>query len=136
MKKILSLFLLLGLVIITHAQNQYKLSSPNGDIQLTVTVASQIFYDIAFQNETLLEKGTMQLQVGNQLLGEKPRVTGKRSTTVNETITPVVPFKFSSIPNHYNQLILTFRDNYSVEFRAFDDGVAYRFITNKKAKWR
>lgn len=134
MKKILSLFLLLGLVITTHAQNQYKLSSPNGDIQLTVTVASQIFYDIAFQNETLLEKGTMQLQVGNQLLGEKPRVTGKRSTTVNETITPVVPFKFSSIPNHYNQLILTFRDNYSVEFRAFDDGVAYRFITNKKGE--
>lgn len=27
---------------------------------------------------------------------------------------------------------MKFKGDYSVEFRAFDDGIAYRFITNKK----
>lgn len=76
------------------------------------------------------------MQIDRQLLGETPEVTGSLTKTVNETIKPVIPFKFSSIPNHYNQLLLKFSGNYSVEFRAFDDGVAYRFITNKKVKWK
>lgn len=117
-----------------QAQKLYKLVSPNGDIQFSVTVSDKIYYDIVCQNETLLEKGVMQMQIGTQLLGEKPKVTSSSTKTVNETIKPVVPFKFSAIPNHYNQLLLKFSGNYSVEFRAFDDGVAYRFITNKKGE--
>ena len=31
-----------------------------------------------------------------------------------------------------NQLLMKFKGDYSVEFRAFNDGIAYRFITNKK----
>lgn len=53
---------------------------------------------------------------------------------MNESLKPVVPFKFSTITNHYNQLLLNFRGNYSVEFRVFDDGIAYRFITDKKGE--
>lgn len=134
MKNLFCLLALLGTVLFAHAQKNYKLSSPDGDIQLSVTVSDKIYYDIACQNETLLEKGTMQMQIGKQMLGDKPRVVGKVMKTVNETIHPVVPFKFSTISNHYNQLLLKFSGNYSVEFRAFDDGIAYRFITNKKVK--
>lgn len=134
MKKINLLALCLFMAVFVHAQKSYKLSSPNGDIQLSVTVTDKIYYDIACQNEVLLEQGVLQMQIGKQVLGEKPKVTGKSTKSVNETITPVVPFKFSSIPNNYNQLLLKFSGNYQVEFRAFDDGVAYRFITNKKGQ--
>lgn len=134
MKKINLLALCLFMAVFVHAQKSYKLSSPNGDIQLSVTVTDNIYYDIACQNEVLLEQGVLQMQIGKQVLGEKPKVTGKSTKSVNETITPVVPFKFSSIPNNYNQLLLKFSGNYQVEFRAFDDGVAYRFITNKKGQ--
>lgn len=134
MKKINLLALCLFMAVFVHAQKSYKLSSPNGDIQLSVTVTDKIYYDIACQNEVLLEQGVLQMQIGKQVLGEKPKVTGKSTKSVNETITPVVPFKFSSIPNNYNQLLLKFSGNYQVEFRAFDDGVAYRFIINKKGQ--
>ncbi len=33
------------------------------------------------------------------------------------------------IENHYNELLLNFREGYSLAFRAYDEGVAYRFIT-------
>ena len=134
MKKITFLLLFFLTALFVQAQKSYKLVSPDGSIQLSVTVSDKIYYDIACQNETLLEQGVLQLQLGKQVLGEKPKVTGQSTQSVNETITPVVPFKFSSIPNHYNQLLLKFSGNYQVEFRAFDDGVAYRFITNKKGE--
>lgn len=134
MKKTSFLLLFCLTAFIVQAQKSYKLVSPNGDIQLSVTVSDKLYYDIACQNETLLEKGVMQMQIGRQLLGESPKVIGSFTKTVNETIKPVVSFKFSSIPNHYNQLLLKFNGSYSVEFRAFDDGVAYRFIINKKGE--
>jgi len=134
MKKITFLLLFFLTALFVQAQKSYKLVSPDGSIQLSVTVSDKIYYDIACQNETLLEQGVLQLQLGKQVLGEKPKVTGQSTKLVNETITPVVPFKFSSISNHYNQLLLKFSGNYQVEFRAFDDGVAYRFITNKKGE--
>lgn len=134
MKKISLLALCFFVTMFVHAQKSYKLSSPNGEIQLSVNVSDKIYYDIACQNEVLLEQGVLQMQIGKQVLGEKPRVTGQSTKSVKETITPVVPFKFSSIPNNYNQLLLKFSGNYQVEFRAFDDGVAYRFITNKRGE--
>ena len=134
MKKVLSLCAVLCMVLTAFGQKAYQLASPNGDIKVSVTVSDKIYYNVAYGQETLLENGVMQLQVGKQILGEKPRVTKSTTRSVNENFQPVIPFKFSNIRNHYNQLLLTFSGNYSVEFRAFDDGLAYRFITNKKGE--
>lgn len=132
-KKALTLLLCLTALFV-QAQKLYNLSSPNGDIRLSVTVSDKISYDIACRDEVLLENGVMQLQVGEEVLGKNPKVTGRKTKSVDETIKPVVSFKFSSIRNNYNQLLLKFRGNYSIEFRAFDDGIAYRFITDKKGE--
>ncbi|MFV0326938.1 MAG: glycoside hydrolase family 97 protein, partial [Bacteroides xylanisolvens] len=51
---------------------------------------------------------------------------------VEESLTPVIPLKYSIVSNTYNQLLLKFKGDYSIEFRAFNNGVAYRFITDKK----
>ena len=134
MKKVLSLCAVLCMVLTAFGQKAYQLASPDGDIKVSVTVSDKIYYNVAYGQETLLENGVMQLQVGKQILGEKPRVTKSTTRSVDENFQPVIPFKFSNIRNHYNQLLLAFSGNYSVEFRAFDDGLAYRFITNKKGE--
>ena len=134
MKKIFIVFAVLCTVIAAYGQKSWQLTSPNGEIKLKVAVSDKIQYDIAYGEETLLENGIMQLQLGKQVLGENPKVSKASTKSVDETIRPVIPFKFSTIRNHYNQLLLKFNGNYSVEFRAFDDGVAYRFITNKKGE--
>ena len=134
MKKILSLCFVLCVALLAYGQKSYQLVSPNGEIKMNVKVSDKIQYDILYGEETLLEKGTMMLQLGKQVLGMNPHVTKSTSRMVDENIHPVVPFKFSTIRNHYNQLLLKFSGNWSVEFRAFDDGVAYRFMTNKKGE--
>ena len=134
MKKILTLCLVFCVALVNYGQKTYQLASPNGEIKMNVKVSDKIQYDIFYGEESLLEKGTMRMQVGEQVLGMNPKVVKSTTRSVDENIHPVVPFKFSTIRNHYNQLLLKFSGNWSVEFRAFDDGVAYRFITNKKGE--
>ena len=97
--------MMLCLYIGIYAQKSYQLASPNGEIKVSVSVSDKIYYDIAYGQETLLENGTMQLQVGNQWLGANPKVSKASTQSVDENIRPVIPFKFSNIRNHYNQLL-------------------------------
>jgi len=133
MKKYPLLLLLLTVVFGLNAQKKAELLSPNGEIRVSLNISDKIYYTIAYNNETLLKDNYMQLSLHNEILGQNPKLSGLKSNKVNEMLTPVVPLKYSSVKNQYNSLLLNFKGDYSVEFRAFDDGIAYRFITNKKS---
>jgi alpha-glucosidase len=51
--------------------------------------------------------------------------------TVNDSISFVVPRKYKRVSNSYNEIILRY-PNYDIEFRAYNDGLAYRFCGNQK----
>ena len=53
-----------------------------------------------------------------------------RSGSIDRTFRPAVAYKFSEIRDRCNTLRLDFRGDWSVEFRAYDDGVAYRFLSD------
>lgn len=128
----LLLFLLLSGFSSISAQKQVELLSPNAEIKLTLTISDKIYYDISYNNEMLLNKNYLQLNLTNQVLGKDPKLAGQKKNKVNEVLSPIVPLKYSQVKNEYNSLLLNFKGDYSVEFRAFDDGIAYRFITNLK----
>lgn len=120
------------LTLVVQAQKEVNLSSPNGKINLKVRLSDQIYYDVLCENEKLLTDNVLSLTIGKQTLGSNPKLVKKKINHVQQTIKPVVPFKHSTIDNTYNQLMLSFKGHYVVEFRAFDDGIAYRFITTLK----
>lgn len=113
------------------AQN-IEVKSPNGEIKLTVSIKDKIYYSVDYNTEVLLNDCYLQLVLDNEVLGNDPKLTGQKRSVINENINPVVPLKYSAVNNHCNVLLLNFKGDYSVEFRAFNDGVAYRFITNRK----
>lgn len=132
MKHNLLLLLFLSIAFSISAQKKAELQSPNGEIKISLSISDKIYYTISYNNDVLLEKNHLSLNLGNETLGLNPKLSGQKANKVNEVLTPVVPLKYSSVKNEYNSLLLTFKGDYSVEFRAFDDGIAYRFITNKK----
>lgn len=132
MKHNLLLLLFLSITFSISAQKKAELQSPNGEIKISLSISDKIYYTISYNNDVLLEKNHLSLNLGNETLGLNPKLSGQKANKVNEVLTPVVPLKYSSVKNQYNSLLLTFKGDYSVEFRAFDDGIAYRFITNKK----
>ncbi|MDR2424616.1 MAG: glycoside hydrolase family 97 protein [Prevotellaceae bacterium] len=114
-------------------QKNIELLSPNGKIKVSVDLKDRINYSVS-NDGNLLFNQDLQLQLRNETLGKKPKLSAQSRTTVNEDVKPAVPFKFSTVKNHYNALTLRFSGNWSVEFRAFDDGVAYRIVTAKKGE--
>lgn len=131
MRKYLLLSMFLCLVSLLHAQNKFELVSPNGEIKVSFNLSDKIYYNIDYNGEVLLKDNFLQLILKNQVLGQNPKLRRQKRTSIDEQLTPVVPLKYSKVNNRHNQLLLTFKD-YSVEFRAFDDGIAYRFITSQK----
>ncbi|MDR0537287.1 MAG: glycoside hydrolase family 97 protein [Tannerellaceae bacterium] len=114
-------------------RNQDVLLSPDGKIKLAVSNEAKISFTVSTENG-LLFSNELGLHLRNETLGKNPRPAGRKYSTVNAEVRPVVPFKFATVKNHYNSLRLDFKGNYAVEFRAFNDGVAYRFITCRKGE--
>ena len=131
MRRYFLLVVCLCLASLLRAQNKLELISPNGELKVSLNLSDKIYYSIDYNGDVLLKDNTLQLTLRNQVLGENPKLRRQKRTSVDEQLTPIVPLKFAKVNNRYNQLLLTFKD-YSVEFRAFDDGVAYRFITSQK----
>ncbi len=134
MRRILPLFIAIWCICNHLSAQSTELSSPNGELKISIRIADKIYYSVSCKNEELLTNCYLQLSLKGDVLGQQPKLTGQKRTQVNETLTPVVPMKFSSVSNHYNQLQLKFKGDYMVEFRAFDEGIAYRFVTNKKGE--
>lgn len=133
-KLVTCLFLLLGISTAYSQQKKFELLSPNGEIKVSVALEDKIYYSINIQNEEIAAKNHLALILKNETLGLNPKVTGSKTGKVKEEIKPVVPLKFSTVSNQYNYLVLNFKGDYAVEFRAFDDGISYRFITAKKGE--
>lgn len=131
MRRYFLLVVCLCLASLLRAQNKLELISPNGELKVSLNLSDKIYYSIDYNGDVLLKDNSLQLTLRNQVLGQNPKLRRQKRMSVDEQLTPIVPLKYSKVNNRYNQLLLTFKD-YSVEFRAFDDGVAYRFITSQK----
>ncbi|WP_080903288.1 glycoside hydrolase family 97 protein [Parabacteroides sp. Marseille-P3160] len=133
MKRIILLLLVvLSLINNNLYAKTIELTSPNKEIKVSILLADKIYYSVSYNNDELLKECYMRLILKDNVFGEQPKLTSRKQTQVNETLTPVIPLKYTVVNNYYNQLRLTFKGNYVVEFRAFNDGIAYRFITNNK----
>lgn len=132
---VLIVLLLLSINTVAHAnRNTEELKSPKGKIRVIVSLKDKIYYTVSLNDQVLLENCFLQLKLKDEILGDNPKLTGKNLSTINEQIQREIPLRNAVVENHCNVLLLRFKGGYSVEFRAYDDGVAYRFITNKGDK--
>lgn len=113
---------------------QLELKSPNGELKVSVDLKDKILYNISYGKDELLKNCSLQLDLQNESLGANPKLQSKKVSTINETIIPTIALKNAKVSNNCNVLLLNFKGDFSVEFRAYNDGVAYRFITRKKAE--
>jgi alpha-glucosidase len=139
MKKILHHFVLvcagwLFLCSSAGAQEVYRLASPDGKITLTVQAGEELVWQASHENTKVITPSAIALTLSTgEQLGKNVKVTKAATTTVNTSFeTPF--YKKSKVVDRYNQLELKFSGNYSVLFRAYNDGVAYRFVTGKRGE--
>ncbi len=138
MRKILLLLIVVLTTIagVSAANKTYKLSSPNKKICVEVAIKDgSLSYLITDEGTVLLDQSKLSMELLNgKVLGENISRT-KRSKYTSINMTSPSPFYIcQSVVDHCKQLQLWFADNYSVIFRAYDNGVAYRFVTDIKGE--
>ena len=129
MKRLLVLCLAILAALPASAQKIQELNSPDGSLRLEVKIGESLTYDVFSDGDAVLSGCGLSLDLGKAVLGEAPRLRKAVRRSVDENLHPFLAMKYSTVRNHYNQLTLQFRGDYSVEFRAYDDGFAYRFVT-------
>ena len=131
MKKILLFATLFFAAVGVKAGKVETLLSPSGKIKLEVNVFSDLTLNVYAGSENILKDCRLSLQIGKEQFGKNPVLSGSKRSCINEEIRPVVPLKYSVVSNKANQLTLSFKGNINVELRAYDNGIAYRFVINK-----
>ena len=109
----------------------FHVKSPDGKIDLTVSAGKTIEWAVNHENTEVILPSAVSLTLGDGMVfGVDAKVKDAKPSSGNQDInTPL--YKKSKVSDHYNQLTLTFKNDYGLIFRAYDDGVAYRFTTSK-----
>ena len=131
MKKIILTAIAATLTLLAYGEN-IKLQSPDGNIKVTVSVDEDVTWSLAIGDETALDNGRIAMHTSKGTFGEMPKLKSVKRSSVDRTVKPVVALKQNEIRDNYNAMTLTFNGNWALEFRAYDNGAAYRFITTSK----
>ena len=127
--RIVSVIIMLVASLSCYAQKAVTAKSPDGQTSVTVTLSDRIYYDVVSHGETLLKESVVGMQLRDKTLGEKPVLRKKSIRSVEESVTPLFPMKFSEVDNNYTLMSLEMKGGYAVDFRIYDDGVAFRMRT-------
>jgi alpha-glucosidase len=117
------------------AQNPLQLASPDGRLTLTIELKDKIYYSVALRERPVVAPSPISLTLeGGRVLGANPKLRKATPTTIVQSI-QATAYKRATISDRANELQLDFGD-YAVHFRAYSQGVAYRFATQLKGQVR
>lgn len=122
-----------GLMILlagrSYAQ-QYEVTSPDGMLRLSLNVSSVIEYAVSYDGIPLVNPSVIALSLNqNLILGENATVLDTETRSVNDVITPLYG-KNATLSERFNELKINFTQGYALVLRAYDEGVAWRFVTS------
>lgn len=114
------------------AQKTYQLTSPDGKVETTITAGTTLAYSISVDGKQVLAPSALSMSLSNNSVwGTNVKVKKADRSTINEAV-PSPVYRATALPNHCNVLTLQCAGNYNVEFRAYNNGVAYRFVSRLK----
>ena len=129
MKKIVLMMAAFVAAFVAQAKD-YELKSPDGKIVVTVSSGNHVSYSVEREGLKLLAPSqiSMTLLNGSMYGGNDSFRVSRKSV---DTTIPARNFKRATVRDRYNEMTLSAGD-YDIVFRAYDDGIAYRFVSRDK----
>jgi alpha-glucosidase len=133
MKKLLLSSIFVCLLISARCTDTLSVCSPNGNICVKIWLQKNLAYSVYHKGNLIVAPSLIDMLFAN---GKNFSVNNSIKSVslkkeVQQIISPV-PEKRKIIPDIYNELSIQFKQPYKILFRVYDDGVAYRFITQFK----
>lgn len=131
-KSLSALLLIISLAGYAQKSKVYHVKSPDSKIDVTINADKKITWSAMHESNVIIAPSTISLTLGSgEVLGDDPKIISSKTTTVNTVFNTSV-YKKKSVIDNYNQLNLQCKGDYGIIVRAYNDGVAYRWYTNKK----
>ena len=118
------------------AKTSWTLTSPDGRIKAEIKADGKVSYSVTFDGKTVLAPSEIAMVLDNGSTFGEGKVKKTYSWKNEDKAIPAIAYKKAAVDDIYNCLAISFKD-YSIEFRAYDNAVAYRFVsTAKKGKFK
>lgn len=127
----------IGVVLLTGLTAQaatrprvLDLKSPDGTVHIQVRAEGQLSWSATLDGQALLKPSEASLELdGGRAPGRLGTFKTSRIRSGDARLHPVVPSRRAEIQDRFNELTVDFKEGWSMVFRAYDDAVAYRFVT-------
>lgn len=127
-KKSYAIVTLFCICMSVSAHKKYEITSPDGKLKVNVSVDKTISYSVVHETDTMLYSSAISMETDTYIFGKASRIKKTVRNSVNKVIAS--PFyKRDTVQDHYNELAIQFKENFSLVFRVYDEGMAYRFIS-------
>ncbi|MDR3308450.1 MAG: glycoside hydrolase family 97 catalytic domain-containing protein [Tannerella sp.] len=110
----------------------FTIKSPDGKLNVIVDIGKTVSYSVVHESDIILSKSDISMSLSDgRTYGVNPKLVGSNISTVNTSINATV-YKKAVVTDNYRELKLLFAGDYSIIFRAYNDGAAYRFTSSAK----
>jgi len=131
MRRLICICMLASFACISMNAKDYILNSPDGSISVKVVKNEKPVFSISKDGNVLVGDSRISMTFGDgEIFGAKEKVSRVKYIKEDRTVTSNL-YRKARIQDKYNEMILSFRKG-DLVFRAYDEGVAYRFISRMK----
>lgn len=132
---LLTLFALVAVATVQARPTEKSITSPDGSLTVTVTVDKDVRWSVKDSSQTILSPSQIAMQIGeDEVWGVNPTLRKATTGSINERI-PSPLYKKAEVENNCTTLTLTFKGDYAIEFRAYNNSAAYRFVSTRKGDY-
>jgi alpha-glucosidase len=132
MKRFLPTLLIVISSFYALAADTRDILSPDGKIKVVIEGGTRLSYAVWYDNNMILRPSVIDLLLGNDMHVGNVSLKKVKRRFNNAIIQSPVPEKRKFIPDTYNEMVISLNAAFSVIFRVYNDGVAYRFATHFK----
>lgn len=119
---------------------EQTVESPDGRIAVTVGTDENgtVYYTVSRDGKTILDKSVLGLDMKEGQIGRNAIIKDVKHSSFEETWQQPWGEELSVL-NKYNEIVVDFEEQdsthrqFSVAFRAFDDGIGFRYVIPKQA---
>lgn len=110
----------------------YDLVSPDGKLKADIDVAKTLSYSVSLNGKQVLDSSDISMTLADGTVwGVNPKLAKVTKKAVDTTV-PSPFYRAEKLTEKYNAATFDFKGGWAVEFRAYDDGIAYRFVSKLK----
>ena len=119
---------------LTHKNQSFEIKSPDENITVQVEAGDKLQWSVRHKGEPIIGPSPVSLQLGDgEVLGDHATVQSSETRKV-DTEFKAINYRKAVVKDQYRQLIIHFENDFGIEFRVFNDAVAYRFFTQEKGE--